>query len=71
MNSIGGHEVGVVDDGHEHFAGPGFAQDEAKAALLGVDSEEAEDFLLVREQRERFGVEGMALETKVRADHKP
>jgi hypothetical protein len=29
------------------FAGAGFAQHQAKAALLGVDSEDVEDFLLV------------------------
>ena len=133
--AIGGHEVGVVDDGHEHFAGAvdaegfldqqafavvvaaleldlegfaedaqgivvsvqgavddrsdhafgimvqerllqdafagaGFAQHQAKAALLGVDSEDVEDLLLVSQQGERFGVEGIALETKVRADHR-
>jgi hypothetical protein len=52
------------------FAGAGFAQDQAQAALLGVDAEDVKDFLLVGQQRERFGVEGIALETKVRADHK-
>jgi nicotinamide mononucleotide (NMN) deamidase PncC len=51
------------------FAGAGFAQHQAKAALLGVDAEDIEDFLLVSQQREGFGVEGIALETKVRADH--
>ena len=133
--AIGGHEVGVVDDGHEHFAGAvdaegfldqqafavvvaaleldlegfaedaqgvvigvqgavddrgdhafgvvveerlledalagaGFAQHQAQAALLGVDAEDVEDFLLVSQQREGFGVEGIALEAEVRADHK-
>ena len=74
---------GAVDDGRDQafgimvqerllqdaFAGAGFAQHQAKAALLGVDAEDIEDFLLVSQQREGFGVEGIALETKVRADH--
>ena len=29
------------------FAGAGFAQHQAQAALLGVDAEDVEDFLLV------------------------
>ena len=47
-----------------------FAQHQAEAALLGVDSEDVEDLLLASQQRERFAVEGIALETKRRADHK-
>jgi len=75
---------GPVDDGRDHafrvvmqegllqnaFAGSGFAQDQAKATLLCVDPEDVEDFLLVSQQGERFGVEGVALETKVSADHR-
>jgi hypothetical protein len=38
------------------FAGAGFAQHQAKAALLGVDSKDVEDFLLVSQEREGFGV---------------
>ena len=124
--AIGGHEVGVVDDRHEHFAGAvdpegfldqqpftvviaaleldlegfaedaqgivvsvqgavddrrdqafgimvqerllqdafagaRFAQDQAQAALLGVDAEDVEDFLLVSQEGEVFDVEGIAL----------
>ena len=75
---------GAVDDGGDHafgvvveqrlfedaFAGAGFAQHQAQAALLGVDAEDVEDFLLVRQQREGLGVEGIALETEVGADHR-
>ena len=57
---------GAVDDGSDHafgvvgeerlfedaFAGAGFAQHQAEAALLGVDAEDVEDLLLVGEQRE-------------------
>ena len=74
---------GAVDDGCDHpfgivgeqrlledaFAGAGFAEDEAQAALLGVNAEDVEDFLLVRQQSERFSVERMALEAEVGADH--
>jgi hypothetical protein len=133
--AIGRHEVGVVNDGHEHFTGAinaegfldqkpfavvvaaleldlksfaedaqgvvvgvegtvddrgdhafgvviqegllqnaltrsGFAQDQAKPALLRVDPEDIENVLLVSQQGKRFGVEGMALETKVSPDHR-
>jgi len=51
------------------FAGARFAEHQAKAALLGVDAEDVEDFLLMSEQRDGFGVERMALEAKVGADH--
>jgi hypothetical protein len=35
----------------EHaLAGAGFAQDQAQAALLGVDAQDVEDFLLVNQQ---------------------
>jgi hypothetical protein len=69
----GDHAFGVVvDEGllEDCFSGPGFAQHEAQAALLGVDAEDVEDFLLVGQERHRFGVKGMALETKVGADHR-
>jgi hypothetical protein len=63
----------MIDQGlFEHrFAGARLAQDQAKAALLGVDFEDVQDLLLVFEQGELLGVEGIALETEVRADHKP
>jgi hypothetical protein len=54
----------------EHaLAGARFAQHQAEAALLGVDAEDVEAFLLVRQEREGFSVEGMALEAEVGADH--
>jgi hypothetical protein len=52
------------------FAGARFAQHQAEAALLGMDKEDVEDFLLVGQQRDGLGVEGMALEAKMGADHK-
>jgi hypothetical protein len=52
------------------FAGAGFAEHQTKATLLGVDFEDVEDFLLMSEQRDGFGVERMALEAEVGADHK-
>ena len=75
---------GAVDDGRDHafgvvrqerlfqnaFAGAGFAEHQTQAALLGVDAEDVEDFLLVGQQREGFRVEGIALEAKMGADHK-
>ena len=42
----------------------------AKAALLGVDFEDIEDFLLMGEQADGFDVEGISLNTEVRTDHK-
>jgi hypothetical protein len=38
--------------------------------LLGVDAEDVQDLLLVFEQGEVLGVEGVALETEMGADHK-
>ena len=73
VDDRGDHAFGVVvQEGllQDALARAGFAQDEAEAALLSVNSEDIEDFLLVSQQREGFGVEGMALETKVRADHR-
>ena len=57
VDDRGDHAFGVVvEEGlfEDAFAGAGFAQDQAQAALLGVDAEDVEDFLLVRQQRERF-----------------
>jgi hypothetical protein len=59
-------EQGLFEDA---FAGAGFAQHQAEAALLGMDAQDVEDFLLVRQEGDGFGVEGIALETKVGADH--
>ena len=66
------HPFGVVgEEGlfEDALAGAGFAQHEAEAALLSVNAEDVEDFLLVRQERDGFRVEGMTLETKVGADH--
>jgi hypothetical protein len=51
------------------FAGARFAEHQTQAALLGVDAKDVEDFLLVREQGDRLGVEGLALQAEVSADH--
>ncbi len=75
---------GAVDDGRDHafgvvgqerlfedaFAGAGFAEHQAQTALLGMDAEDVEDFLLVWQQREGLRVEGIALQAEVGADHK-
>jgi hypothetical protein len=75
---------GAIDDGRDHafwvvmdqrlfqnaFARAGFAEYQAKAALLSVDVKDVEDFLLVREQSDGFGVERISLQAKVRANHK-
>ena len=44
---------------------PEFTEHQTQPALLGVDAEDVEDFLLVSQQRDRFGVEGIALEAKM------
>jgi hypothetical protein len=51
------------------FAGARFAEHQTESALLGVDAEDVEDFLLVGQQRDGLGVEGLALEAEVGADH--
>ena len=69
----GDHAFGVVVQERlfqDAFAGAGFAQHQAEAALLGVDAEDVEDFLLVGQQRDGFGVEGIALQAKMGADHR-
>lgn len=133
--TIGGHEMGIIDDGHQHFSGlvdfvglfdqasfaavimtleidlegaaedaqgvvigmkssveqgsdhafwimieqgvfdeafacARFAQDQAEAALLGVDAEDVEDFLLVVEQRAGLRIERVALQSEVRTNHR-
>jgi hypothetical protein len=62
----------VIQQGlfQDAFAGAGFAEHQTEAALLGVDAEDVEDFLLVGQQREGFRVEGVALEAKMGTDHK-
>ena len=52
------------------FAGARFTEHQTQTALLGVDAEDVEDFLLVGQQCDGFRVEGIALQTKMRADHK-
>ena len=61
----------VFDEGvfEDAFAGAGFSQDEAESALLGVDLQDVEDFLLVGQQGDGVAVEGITLESKVGADH--
>jgi hypothetical protein len=51
------------------LAGAGLAEHQAQAALLGVDLQDVEDILLVRQERERLAVEGIFLEAEVGADH--
>jgi hypothetical protein len=51
------------------LAGAGFAQNDTEAPLLGVDSEDVKDFLLVVQKRDGFGIERVALQAKMRADH--
>ncbi len=48
---------------------PGSAEHQTEAPLLGVDSEDVKDFLLVGKERDGFGIEGIALQSKMRADH--
>jgi hypothetical protein len=57
----------VVDQGllKHGLAGAWFAQHQAQAALLGVNAEDVQNLLLVVQQREVLGVEGMALETEM------
>ena len=65
---------GAVDDGGNHpfgvvrqerlfedaLAGAGFAEHEAEAALLGVNAEDVEDFLLMGQERDGIKVKGIA-----------
>ena len=51
------------------LAGAGFAGDQAQAALLAVHTQHFEDFFLVIEQLQPIGVERVAGESKIRADH--
>jgi hypothetical protein len=62
----------VVDQGLlEHgFASAGFAQHQAQPALLGVDPQDVEDLLLMFQQGKVLGIEGIALETKVRTNQR-
>ena len=52
------------------FARAGLAEDHAEAALLGVDSEDVKDFLLVGQKRDGFGIKRVALQAKMGADHR-
>jgi hypothetical protein len=75
---------GAIDDGGDHpfgimleegvlehgLARARLAQDQAEAALLGVDLQDVEDLLLMGEQGDRLGIEGMALDAEMGADHK-
>jgi len=62
----------VVQEGlfEDRLSGAGLAQHQAQAALLGVDPEDVEDFLLLRQEGNRLGVEGIALQTEVGTDHR-
>src|SRR5437868_3849741 len=51
------------------LAGARFAQDQAETALLGMDAQDIEDLLLMSQEADGLGVEGMALEAKMRTDH--
>jgi len=51
------------------LAGARFPQNDTEAALLGVDSEDVKDFLLVGQKRDGFGIERVSLQAKMRADH--
>lgn len=67
------HAFGIVIEQGllEHaFAGARLAQDQAEAALLSVDDEDVEDLLLMGQQRDGLGIEGVALQAEVGADHK-
>jgi len=67
------HAFGVMGQERlfeDTFAGAGFTEHQTQPALLGVDAEDVEDFLLVSQQCDRFGVEGIALEAKMGTDHK-
>lgn len=80
---VGVSMEGAIDDGCDHsfgivveqrlfqdtFAGARFAEDQTEAALLGVDTEDVEDFLLVRQEGDGLGVERMALQTEMGTDH--
>ena len=48
------------------LAGARLAQDQAQAVLLGVHFEDLKDLLLMRQQTDGVGVEGMALQAKGR-----
>ncbi len=67
------HAFGILIDQRlleDAFACARLAQKQTEAALLGVNAEDVEDFLLMREQRDGLGVERISLEAKVRANHK-
>jgi hypothetical protein len=75
---------GAVDDGSNHALGvmgeeglledrlarAGFAENETEAALLSVNTEDIKDLLLMGQEGDRLGVEGIARETEVRAEHR-
>ena len=72
VNHRGNHPLGVVGEERlfeDALAGARLAQDQAKAALLGVNLEDLEDFLLMGEQRERVAVEGVFLQAEMGTDH--
>ena len=72
MTTGGNHPLGiVVEQGlFEHaFAGARFAQHQTEAALLGVDAQDVEGFLLMSQKRDGLRVEGVALQTKMGTDH--
>src|SRR6266566_2690361 len=63
VDNGGNHPLGIVveQDLFEHaFAGARFAQHQTEAALLGVDAEDVEYFLLMGQQRDGLRVEGVA-----------
>lgn len=74
---------GAVDDGSDHALGvmveeglledrfprARFAENKAEAALLGVNPEDIKDLLLMGQESDGLRIEGVARETKMRADH--
>ena len=73
VDDRGDHALGIVIEQRllqNGLPGPRFAQDQTEAALLGVDTEDVEAFLLMRQERDGLGIERTALETKVGADHR-
>ena len=66
VDDRGDHAFGIVVQEcffEDAFAGAGLSEHQAEAALLGVNAEDVEDFLLVSQQGDGFSVERITLET--------
>ena len=73
VDDRGDHAFGIVSEEsmfQNALARAGFAEHEAKPALLGMDDKDVENFLLVGQKRKGVEIEGMALEPEVGAKHK-